>query len=486
MRCAIVGSGITGLTAGLLLAQQGHETTIIEALPQPAPLLQGFWREGLYFDTGFHCGGGLHSGGVLRRWLRALDLETSLRSISLNHTDEFRFADGRHFSLPSGHGHVLRAVEQQFPGSEGAMATLLHEMDANLAYSPYLNPELRTEPNFALQEVDSASARFGSAGIPPYLQAILSTRCLLYGVQPHEASWAEYSLVAGPYFQSSGTWEGGGAALAAALLARLHKLGVTIRCGAAVSGIDADKEKGVRGIFLANGCYLGCDQLYFTGHPAQLCSLVPQGLLRPAYRHRLENLQETPSALLLFAEARGDILQSGQSIYLLPSPVSADSFPYLESAAPSVYLFCDKEQKEGRKAVMAVTLMDQAYLPQGNPNPRPQSYFDWKQRAVSRMQAYIETRLPGIAGSWRILEAATPLTLRRWGYGGTGSLYGVRHTTEAMPLLPATRVPGLFLAGQNILLPGILGGIVSAALAVGFAFGHDNALKEFRQCAANE
>jgi all-trans-retinol 13,14-reductase len=54
-----------------------------------------------------------------------------------------------------------------------------------------------------------------------------------------------------------------------------------------------------------------------------------------------------------------------------------------------------------------------------------------------------------------------------------------------IPLLPVTRIAGLFLAGQNILLPGVLGGIVSAALAVGFALGHDNALKEFRACASN-
>ena len=134
---------------------------------------------------------------------------------------------------------------------------------------------------------------------------------------------------------------------------------------------------------------------------------------------------------------------------------------------------------------MAVILMDQTNLPKGNPRPRPQSYYDWKRRVMSRMQTYIEARAPGMAGSWRILEAATPLTLRQWGYGGTGSLYGVRHSIETMPLLPVTRVPGLFLAGQSILLPGILGGIVSAALAVGFAFGHDNALKEFRQCAGN-
>lgn len=35
---------------------------------------------------------------------------------------------------------------------------------------------------------------------------------------------------------------------------------------------------------------------------------------------------------------------------------------------------------------------------------------------MSRMQTYIEARVPGMAGSWRILEAATPL---RCANGGT-------------------------------------------------------------------
>ena len=47
MHCVVVGSGITGLTAALLLARQGHQVTVLEAGARVAPLLRGFWREGL-------------------------------------------------------------------------------------------------------------------------------------------------------------------------------------------------------------------------------------------------------------------------------------------------------------------------------------------------------------------------------------------------------------------------------------------------------
>lgn len=485
MHCVVAGSGITGLTAALLLARQGHDVTMVEAGPRVAPLLRGFWREGLYFDTGFHCGGGLHAGGVLRRWLRALGLEKHLRQITTSRTEVFHFADGKVFQLPAGQAAVTEAVERQFPGAGPAMKAFLHHMDTELGHSPYLNPSVWSEPSFALHSVGSVAQYAASVGFPPHLRAMLGTRCLLYGVRPEESSLEEYSLVAGPYFQSSGSWQGGGLALVEALLTGLGELGVTVRCNAAVAGIEADKAQGVRGVVLGDGSCLACERCFFTGHPSQLEGLIPKGLMRPAYLHRINELPETRSAMLLFAETR-DCLNENESIYLLPEPSAEELFPGVESAHPSVYLFCDRPQPDGRKAVMAVALMDDKDLPGGDPHPRPKSYVEWKRESTARLQAYIEKRLPELAGRWRILDAASPLTMRRWVYGATGSLYGVQHHLDAMPMLPVTRLPGLFLAGQNILLPGVLGGMVSAALAVGFSFGHDNVLKEFRECAESE
>jgi len=485
MRCVVTGSGITGLTAALLLARQGHDVTVVEAGARVAPLLRGFCREGLYFDTGFHCGGGLHAGGVLRRWLRALGVEKHLQQVTTRRTEVFHFADGQVFRLPAGQGAVTEAVERQFPGSGQAMSAFMRFMDAELGHSPYLNPSVRAEPSFELSSAGSVAQYAASVGFPSHLQAMLGTRCLLYGVRPEESSLEEYSLVAGPYFQSSGSWQGGGLALVEALQACLNEHGVKVRCNTAVTGIDADKAQGVRGVLLSDGSRLDCKRCFFTGHPSQLEGLIPQGLLRPAYLHRINELPETRPAMLLFAETR-DCLDENESIYLLPQPSAQELFPGVESAQPSVYLFCDRPQPDGRKAVMAVALMDDKGLPAGNPRPRPSSYAEWKRGVTARLQAYIEQRLPQLAGRWRILDAASPLTMRHWIYGATGSLYGVQHHLGAMPMLPVTRLPGLFLAGQNILLPGVLGGIVSAALAVGFSFGHDNVLKEFRECAEDE
>ena len=489
MRCVVTGSGVAGLAAALLLARQGHDVTVVEACRHAAPLLRGFTREGLHFDTGFHCGGGLHPGGALRRWLRALGVEADLQDISTTHSAVFCFADGSEYRLPSGVQAVTDAAERQFPGTGHGMNAFLRRAEAELSSSPYLNPTVRDAPGGALQDGATLNERLDAAAFPPHLRAMLGSRCLLYGVFPSEASWRDFSLVAGPYFQSCGTWRGGGAALAEALLRALREARVAVRLGRAVTGIEADTATGVRGVLLGDGTRIACERCFFTGHPAQLARLTPPGLLRPAYLHRIDDMPETSPALLLFAETR-DALRDDESLYLLPSPQAASSdaelFPSLEAEDPGIYVFCDRPAADGRRAVMVVSLLHGAGLAEGDPQPRPRAYLDWKRRAAEQARRAVERRVPRLRGAWRILDAATPLTLRRWVYGGTGSLYGVRHHRAVMPLLPVTRVPGLFLAGQNALLPGVLGGIVSAALAVGFAFGHDAALKEFRECAENE
>lgn len=490
MRCVVIGSGITGMTAALLLARQGHGVTLIEACDHAAPLLRGFERNELRFDTGFHCGGGVHREGILRRWLRVLGVEASLEGITTSHSDVFMFSDGKEYRLPSGLRPVVAASERQFPGSGKPMENFLLLISQELASSPYLNPDIHSEPKGILADAGCLNDYLDKAGFPPHLRAMLSSRCLLYGVPPSLASWRDYTLVAGPYFQSCGSWHGGGAALVDALMHALQEAGVTLQLGCAVNAIEADTIEGVHSVVLKDGTRMLCERCFFTGHPSQLQSLLSHGLLRPAYLHHIADLPETNAALLLFAETY-DALRDDESLFLLPSPYEMTTSDTEISwaaimAKSSIYVYCGRPAADGRKPVMAVLFIPSANLPEGNPQPRPSSYVAWKRQAVESLRLAIEYRVPGLRGAWRIIDAATPLTMRHWIYGSTGSLYGVSHQRTSMPLFPSTRVPGLFLAGQNVLLPGVLGGIVSAAVAVGFAFGHNTVLKEFRACTAKE
>ena len=162
------------------------------------------------------------------------------------------------------------------------------------------------------------------------LQMLLLTRCLLYGTAPSLASWEEYSLVVGPYFQSCGSWEGGGLALVQAFEKELCAHGVTIRCGAKVTALEADKE-GMQAVLLADGQRIATKHCYFTGHPAQLQQLLPKGMVRPAWFNRIAEMPETPPAFMLFA--RTHALAPGHSRYLLPSLPAVPSASFSSGTA---------------------------------------------------------------------------------------------------------------------------------------------------------
>jgi len=49
---AIIGSGLSGLLCGNLLAKKGHKVTIFESHGTPGGYTAGFWREGFYFESG--------------------------------------------------------------------------------------------------------------------------------------------------------------------------------------------------------------------------------------------------------------------------------------------------------------------------------------------------------------------------------------------------------------------------------------------------
>src|SRR3982074_1785819 len=74
----VIGSGMGGLSAGLVLAKKGFKVCVLEQHYRPGGCLHQFFRNKIPFETGFRYVGGVGPDGTLGRYLRYLGVHDRL------------------------------------------------------------------------------------------------------------------------------------------------------------------------------------------------------------------------------------------------------------------------------------------------------------------------------------------------------------------------------------------------------------------------
>ncbi|MFA5808338.1 MAG: NAD(P)/FAD-dependent oxidoreductase, partial [bacterium] len=113
---------------------------------------------------------------------------------------------------------------------------------------------------------------------------------------------------------------------------------------------------------------------------------------------------------------------------------------------------------------------------------RPESYRRFKEGITGRMENLVKRYCPELGRATACAESSTPLTVRDFGNAPSGGLYGVKHKVGQYNPVPLTRVKGLYLAGQAVTSPGILGAVLSGFMACGYILGHDRLIKGLKAC----
>src|SRR5512137_2844371 len=89
-KALVIGSGIGGLSAGIVLARLGFDVTVLEKNGQPGGLMRSYVRQGV------HCLGALDEGQVLRRCFDYLGITAELPLVRLGvegPVDRYLFGD---------------------------------------------------------------------------------------------------------------------------------------------------------------------------------------------------------------------------------------------------------------------------------------------------------------------------------------------------------------------------------------------------------
>ena len=213
----VIGAGVSGLTASIILAKNGFRVALVEKSKRTAPLLRGFKRRGIFFYTGFHYAGGLGDGEILDTLFRYLGIASRVTKEPFKQEgfDVFRFGNSdSEFRFPYGYERIQERFHEVFPREEDKRAAdrYFSAIQDSCHEFPYLNldADFSLLQSFRGMHGPSLTEVLYSLTDNSLLKYVLSLHCFLHGVPPAEVSFAQHACIVGPYYSSVYGLEGGG------------------------------------------------------------------------------------------------------------------------------------------------------------------------------------------------------------------------------------------------------------------------------------
>ena len=118
----ILGSGISALTAGALLARKGKSVLILEQYMKPGGYMHSFQRFGETFDTGAHYVGAMGEGQPFRVLLEQIGVydESLFAPLDPSGFDVLAFPEGK-ICIPRGYEETISEITCVFPNERAAI-----------------------------------------------------------------------------------------------------------------------------------------------------------------------------------------------------------------------------------------------------------------------------------------------------------------------------------------------------------------------------
>ena len=489
--CVVIGSGIGGLYAASLLAKEGQKVLVLERHAVPGGLLQCFRRGGETFPTGVHFIGALAPGQVLWRYLKYSGVleHASFSRLDTDCFDEYSFP-GFSAGIPQGYEAFGEKLASYFPAERPAIKRFLSDMRATCGRFALYNLRPPAEGSREAEDQRPLKEYLDSITGDERLKLVLSANNSLYGVQPAECPCFLHFLVLDSFLQSAWKVNGGSSALTDAFLKALRARGAEIRTSAEVTEICVENDR-VSGVRLAGGEFIAAGQAVFTGHPKHIFGLIPSGIMRPAYKERLLSLEETMSLFgvcLLFG--RRSVLDS-RNIYLFAGDDVTSCYGQRLTGPgdrPEL-VFCSGSCAAGPANGTATLLTPMAFSEverwkESRLGARPGDYRRMKEEVAGKVLELVKARIPEVVRDAEVVGTFSPLTLRDYVLAWDGSTYGVKKSVaqlRAGRIMPRTRLKGLFLAGQNIEMSGIVGTVIGSVSCCAEMLGGEYLLEKINR-----
>ncbi|MBO4491634.1 MAG: NAD(P)/FAD-dependent oxidoreductase [Lentisphaeria bacterium] len=465
----ILGSGISGMSMALFLAQTGADVLVLEKSPVPGGAMQRFRRNGIPLDTGFHFTGGIP--GCFGEMLRIAGLDEAVETIPIR-MRLFFTRSGHTLALPRGH----RAAEEYLAARYPDDAANIH------AYFELEREIIRTTPLFNLRKdfllfepapenadiitLADAMDRFGFRG---ELRAALESSVTCHGTPPSEIALSGHCRVNYGLLNELTRVRGGGAAIVDAFL-RQTGPGTGIRlktdCTVAQFGGITDGGK-CREAVLTDGTKVKFENCVMTLHPREILRLLPQEKVRPELRERVDSFEESCGFFTVHFRIDNEVPDFREELLSVFNTEDVESAILARNGAFATGMMMTEETvSDGRRcrcltAFQSVAASETKEWEDSRTGHRSESYQEYKREKSRRIADLVRFSCPQFEGKMEILSSSSMLTYRDY-LSPYGSAYGIRQKTGQHNLFGRLPVRNFYVCGQNSMLPGAFGAMLSS------------------------
>lgn len=468
----IIGSGLGGLSCGVILARYGYDVTVLEQGAQVGGCLQCFTRRGGKFETGMHFIGSASEGQTLDRLLSFLEVMPDITLSQLDPTGyDVVSLCGQHFRFANGREAFIDQMSSYFPSQRDALERYFNLVD-KVASASSLHSLKHVETDAAVNleyQMRTINEVIDEVIPDPLLAKVLVGNLPLYAAEKDKTPFATHAFIMDFYNQSAYRIVGGSDQVANSLVKTIGRYGGRVLTKSKATKIVCD-DTHATGVEVNGSELLQADIVISDAHPMRTLELLDTNLIRPAFRKRINAIPQTVggfSVYLQFKNNKEPYLNSNFYGYLQDSPWNCER--YDETSWPKGYLYmhlCHEPQPQFAKTGVILSYMQMADVERWKGTSvghRGEDYETFKHEKAERLLAALEKEFPGLRDNIANYYTSTPLTYLD--YTGTegGSMYGIAKDVSlgaACRVPHRTRVPNVLQTGQNINSHGILGVLV--------------------------
>jgi phytoene dehydrogenase-like protein len=469
----VIGSGLGGLICANILSKEGYKVCVLEKNADFGGCLRSYIWKGRILDTGIHYVGSLDEGQILNQYFKYMGI---LNKMKIRRLDKEGFdiihLPGKEYKYAMKHENFIETLSLYFPKEKENIRKIVG-MFKNIG---------------GLISVDNLKQKklFSSTGMHYFntpvssflkeytnntdLQNVISGTSMQSGEEKNTSLYV-FSTIINSNIESSYRFVDGSQQVADLLIESIRSQGGEVRNKAKVTRLITNGETITHAEI--NEAEL-IESKYFISaiHPSDTLRMLEKTKsLKKVYLSRINSLENSFGFFtlsLVLKENTFPYLNSNYYYYDENSPWIDSN--YAKRGIKKI-LFCTSASSHSEKYATVAQILEPMHWHEVERweyttlASREADYKAFKEKRAKALIEYVTKHQPQLKAAIETYSTSTPLTYRDFTGTKNGSAYGIikdcNHTLKC--LLPSrTKVPNLFITGQNNNVHGMIGVFMTA------------------------